>query len=508
MITAIERSRFNYLYKYNQIRIDTNQVLDLSIEKLLDMQSFDKNRLVSKLNSIIPIFEQDHEVLLLEIDRSRISIEHGIILSFDAIIGMHPLTQIGKQLLQGKINDGFKVKAPIFEASIEDLKLLRSMNYRSLAVSKLLSHYSINESILGNNISRLIKESTKKAISNTKEFDTYLDYLISYNKTPSFIPEGNIEYICKIGAIVMNTLNKPEENFTGGIYYKFCLEHTQKVNYGNYFDSFEKFVSIANEKIKSSLERVNDECTKELKDLDVFKASYFYIAFKTFLNKNDNNLVGIDAYIKQLIKEDEKVATFVISLLGYTFSFEQLYESIHRLNQAPLFEKVLIPLVSTEISLSPNKSLKTLVQSKTNSVTKPSGKGKTALTEIAKTSDIITQNQIIEQEIHQESEQLAEPRIEYSDSSEKLINEDNNEKKSVLETDTGSKAFSDFKKFIYKNTSTKGKKHWESFIEYAFPDGELISKYLLEDVLSKNPNSNLLFDSKRFTKSKLMSFFE
>jgi hypothetical protein len=69
MIVAIERTKFTYLYKYNQIRVDINQLIDKSTNDLKGCLTNDLNSLIQLFNKALPLFEQDHEIILLEIDK-------------------------------------------------------------------------------------------------------------------------------------------------------------------------------------------------------------------------------------------------------------------------------------------------------------------------------------------------------------------------------------------------------------------------------------------------------
>lgn len=372
MIVAIERNKFTYLYKYNQIRIDINQILDVRVNKLISMVKSDFKELLTAFNKILPVFEQDHEILLLEVDKNKLLIQDGVILLFDGINCIYPLTKMGSQLIEGKINNNFKVGLPIFEIIIDALQLLRSMQYRDNAASKLLSIYALTDKINQEHLN-LIYRSTEKNVLDKKKpqnFNTYLDHLIAYNKTPSFIPDGNIENICKIGAIAIKYLGKQEEVFTNGPFYKACLSHKNKINSSSFYDSYKTFINISDDNLKLSLEKVIDIISKDYKGIDIFKASYFFLAFKTYLNRNDNNLSGLTNDINKLVKDDENVAAFVLTILGYTFSFENIYESIHILSNANLFKsssktknpepKVIEPTpIDTEVEVESNTQTET-----------------------------------------------------------------------------------------------------------------------------------------------------
>jgi hypothetical protein len=340
MIVAIERNKFTYLYKYDEIRVDINQVIDKPIEHLKWMLKWDFNGLVQLFAKAIPIFEQDHEVIILEIDKSEIKIQDGIILSFNSILGIYPITKMGDQLLEGKINTAFIVEPPIFERCIEALRINRSMDKRRYTAEKLLKHYNLNE-VLGKETILAIESSVKKNLLDKidpQEFNTFLDHLIAYNTTPSFIPEGNIEHICKIGVIAIKYLGKQEEVFTNGPFYRSILKYKSRINNKPYLASYQDFISISDSELKSSYTKIVDYISKDLKGVEVFKATYFFLAYKKFINNNDNNIEGILNQIDNLIVQDKKTSAFVLSMLGYTFSFENIYEGLHKLFNAPLLK--------------------------------------------------------------------------------------------------------------------------------------------------------------------------
>lgn len=361
MIVAIERSKFIYLYKYNEISIDANQVIDLSVEKIIKSLKENNHKLIENFNRILPIFEQDHEVILLEIDKNRISIEGKLNICFKAILSIYPLTNIGNQLLQGKINDNFIINEPIFEDIIEEVKIIRTLENRKLAASNILDFFSLN---IDNQKINLIDQVLKRILlskNSTNNFNSYLDYLISYNKTPNNIPDGNVEFLCKIGVIVLNYLQIDEGNFFKGPFYKSCLNYRNDINDGSIFNSYSTFIEITDNDLISSLESLKSKIgiDIEIPNIDIFKASYFFLAYKAFLNKNDKNLVLLKNEIEQLVFDDEQTAAFVLAMIGYAFSFELLYESLHTLNKAPLIKEIKIqPIKADPLLVITNKITK------------------------------------------------------------------------------------------------------------------------------------------------------
>ena len=279
MIVAIERTKFTYLYKYNQIRVDINQLIDKSTNELKDMLNNDLNNLIQLFNKALPLFEQDHEIILLEIDKSKINLQDGILISFDSIHCIYPLTKTGLQLLDGKINDDFILEPPVFENALEALRFSRSMAYRRATSVKLLIQYNL-DALLQKSMLSLIESAVEKNLldkSKPQVFNTFLDHLIAYNKTPSYIPDGNIEHICKIGAITIKYLGKAEEVFTNGPFYKSSIKYKSQINSPSYLSSYLAFNSIEDSELKSSIEKMVDIISKDYIGIDIFKVSFFFL---------------------------------------------------------------------------------------------------------------------------------------------------------------------------------------------------------------------------------------
>ena len=348
MIVAIERTKFTYLYKYNQIRVDLIQFIDKSTIDLKGMLKHDLNGLIELFNTAMPLFEQDHEIILLELDKNKINFQNGILISFDSIQCIYPLTRTGLQLLDGKINDDFILENPVFEGAIDALRLKRSMAFRRATSLKLLTHYNL-DALLEKPILSLIESSVEKNLldkSKPQLFNTFLDNLIAYNKTPSYIPDGNIEHICKIGAIAIKYLGKPEEVFTNGPFYKSSIKYKSQLNSPSLLRSYLDFNSIRDSELKSSIEKMVEIISKDYNDIDIFKVSFFFLAFKSFLNKHDNNIELLKNEIEELIESDKKSASFVLALLGYTFSIESIYEGLHKISNAPLLKSTQSKLLA------------------------------------------------------------------------------------------------------------------------------------------------------------------
>lgn len=536
MIVAIERSKFTYLYKYNQIRVDINQIIDQPLENLKWMLQSDFNELLKLFNKAIPLFEQDHEIILLEVEKSKIEFHDGILISFDSILCIYPLTIIGSKLLEGKISYDFFVELPVFEKCVESLKIIRSMVFRKSASEKLLVHFKLSE-LLNKELLSVIEESVNKNLLDKSEpqvFTSFLDHLIGYNKTPSYIPDGNIEYICKIGAIAIKYLGKPEEVFTNGPFYKSSLKYKSKINNNSYLDSYLDFITIPDSELKKSYEKMVELISKDYKGVDIFKVSYFFLAFKSFVNKNDNNIEAIKNEIDTLINEDRNTATFVLSLLGYTFSMENIYEGIHRLSNAPLLKstrkKKVIELESAErekAKIERKKEAAIKLSEPSNNKEIPD-----EVIAVPETQEIETiPNDVIEKPIEEiaiePSETVSEPSVIYEMNGpisevEKVIK---NKSDAIREKEVQSIIITDvleeksdgrqlltvqfFRSYLSNKVAKSKHKNWFQFLDYYFPiKNEELSLERLELNLDNKPElKEKLYNSKK-DKESIKAFFE
>lgn len=545
MLVAIERTKFTYLYKYNQIRVDIYQLIDRPTDELKDMLSNDLSNLIQLFDKALPLFEQDHEIILLEIDKSKLKLHEGILISFDSVHCIYPLTKTGLQLLDGKINDDFILELPVFENAIEALRFSRSMAIRRATSEKLLNHYNLG-SLLKKSLFSLIGSSVEKNLldkSKPQIFNTFLDHLIAYNKTPSYIPDGNIEHICKIGAIAIKYLDKPEEVFTNGPFYKSSIKYKSQINGSSYLTSYLAFNSIKDIELNSSIEKMIDIISKDYNGIDIFKVSYFFLAFKSFLNKHDNNIELLNNEIEALITNDKQCASFVIAMLGYTFSIESIYEGLHKISNAPLLKSTQSK-ISAEIEKRKRKEAEiekmqvlekgAIEQEKiklSQSIQKEEGK-----IEVVENVPVVADKLVVEAEIekageeatgkviHNPIETVSEPIVIYENTEKaEVLDSDNTKQQDFEEIKSSTESIQPnsteieketltvqiFKSFVSKEYKTAKQKLWLELIETYFPS--MHDEITLEKLLDKldtipEVKSNLL-KAKKDTNS-IKSFFD
>jgi hypothetical protein len=342
MIAAIERFVFNYLYKYDSVSIDIERIIDISDDDLRNHLSKLSDAIEKEFDRILPVFEEDHEVILVEIDRNLVKINGKVIITFKSILAVYPLTEMGRQLLSGKLNNDFKISLPKFVPLIEKIKKERYLKNRENAATRIFSVFEIKESPNPDFIKEVRQIIASVLSKDTSVKKSFLYHLITYDKTPSFLPPGNAEFFAKVGLIAHHTIGKNDDVFKNGTLYKACVFYKDKLNTSTPSDGLNKYYELPDEDLKNSHNIMIKIISENHTELNIFKIAYFFLAMKSYLLKNDNNLALIYNNIIEELEKDKTTTLHVLYLIGYTFSFEQLYEGLHTLDRAPLLESKFI----------------------------------------------------------------------------------------------------------------------------------------------------------------------
>jgi hypothetical protein len=324
--------------------ISLSQVLDLRNERLENEIQKTSSFIVSEFDRILPIFELDHEVLILEIQKSELEINGRIHLPFNAILKVYPLTGKAKNLLTGKLNQSIEIGEAIFEEIIEEVKLNRSINNRKILFNKL-SKICLLKQYPSSAFCEMVKSIVELLLKNQSAGNSYLANLIQYNYSPNEISSGNIEFFEKIGIIAWITTKLTSEGYTNSNYFKRCEEFKSKINEGDYVKGYKSYLNIIenlSSEFKNSHDRVKEINNEDRIEIDLFKVSYYFLAIKTKLNKNNVNLLAVFEDLVRDIHSDPITMTYALYLIAYSFSFEQLYESVHILERSPLLKSKFI----------------------------------------------------------------------------------------------------------------------------------------------------------------------
>lgn len=359
MLVAIERSKFLNLYKYDRLTVGFNSALDIDsgeLEKSLSNQDL-LERLIEKFEEILPLFQEDHEVVFIEVDKSKVRLSKGIEISFGSVLKVIPLTKEGERLLFGRLNSNIKVESPKFEEVTMKAMTLRDLKQREYTVNKLFKLFNIESDVNGE-FKKIVRESIIGILNSREGGNTdYIHQLLTYNKTPGWLPSGNSEYLSKIACITALSLDKKEDVIQKGVFFGRVKGNLEKINFGNASEGYGQFLNLLeiDKDFKSGYNNLKNSIPNHFDGIDIFKISYFYLALKAFLNVSDKDLSIIPQQINTEVRKDELLFTHVLYLIGFTFSIGELYESIHSLELAPLLKKTQI--IQKDFEITPTKTI-------------------------------------------------------------------------------------------------------------------------------------------------------
>jgi hypothetical protein len=339
MIAIIERSLFNYACKYDFIDLSPDRIFDDELELILIEvgNSLGFSNWVAKFDECLPIHEEPHELILLSINREGVRYGAKARITYSSINSVIPLSERAAQLLIGRLPEDIFVEQSSLESVYKEVLLrrrIRSREYAFLELSKLFGNEQAPEEDFVLHIKDLVESVSKL---NAGEGGSFIQNILLYDKTPGFLPEGNAEYLAKIGIIAANTNGKGDETFKKGTFFKWCTNERFKLAELSVSDALEYYFDCVKDNRLSTADLSKSHQTildiiNEPDSVGYFRMAYYFIAFKDLLQKVDFDLYRVDfAFYRQLKLSglDGKV----LCMIAYTYGFEGLYEGIHKMRK-------------------------------------------------------------------------------------------------------------------------------------------------------------------------------
>jgi hypothetical protein len=335
IIIAIERSKFNYLYKYNICNVSTVNIIDYSLSQLLEVYKFNLGAAASIIEKALPIFESEHEVILLEVESSEIgyTLEFG----FNAVRCIIPLNEVAMELLHSKLNSDFQYATPMPVDLYEATLALREDKLRSNCALSVLSCFNLPTP--ENPFIDLVKHATRRLIFDEElaKGSGTIDFLLEFNTTPSDIPSGNIEGLMKIICVGMLKVTGNVDKLRLSPLFNLLFDNKDLLNQGTLLNCYQSFKNIANDN-RDKVEKLEATLASSEIDADILLLLFLCISFKKEIQNNDFDLKSISFDINEIKSLYSKELSQALYLVGYTMSMGTLHESIHRLSSSPLFE--------------------------------------------------------------------------------------------------------------------------------------------------------------------------
>lgn len=336
IIIVLFRSELNYLIKYDWLRTSSDRIIPLSY---YEFDKLSEERQVDLLQNSMPIYEQEHEILLIQYSRN-LEYDNAPLLKFEGIKSIIPLSEIGSRLLISKLNNDLKISKPLSPSVYSSFTNHRSHILRNTAGTELCSIYKLE--VPKDDFISDFKAATLFQLNNQnpEKKDSTLAHLVDFNTTPSFIPEGNIEAVLKTACVGMKKTGIDIEKTKSSMFYKFVIENKERIN----GVSFYKALKFIEEKIQ--LESLNREPFRKLKNVlsengkleNAFTIySYFYF-LKKKMEKNEYDISSIKDNVLELKYHDIISTSKVLFMLGYTFSMQTISKSLQSYSSSPLLK--------------------------------------------------------------------------------------------------------------------------------------------------------------------------
>jgi hypothetical protein len=334
---VLQRTELNYLIKYDTLRISSDRIINLSYNEFKQLSEKYK---ISLLQNSMPIYEQEHEVVLIEYDSMLVLYDNAPTLEFKGILSIIPLTETGAQLLSSKLNTDFNILRPLDAKIYKAFTNNRNHILRLAASCKLCILYNV--SMPSDAFIADFQKATLFQLNNEapKRYDSTLAHLIDFNTTPSFIPEGNTEALIKSACVGIKKLGKEVEQVPRSKFYSFVIDHKDSINSMSLFQAIlyiEDKIKLFDETEKR-FNQLKETLSEEGKYDNAFLSfSYFYF-LKKMIEKNDYDISAPKDAILELKHYDLKVTSRVLFMLGYTFSIQTISKSIQSFSKCELLK--------------------------------------------------------------------------------------------------------------------------------------------------------------------------
>lgn len=343
ILIGIEREKFNYLYKYNSCTVDIRSVVEADYDKISDSKN-QSDALIRQLENSLPLYESEYEIFFIEYDKSKLVFdEGGVSLKFNGVLKIVPLNEESRDLVQSRVNKDFLLTKEIPIPLYDRIQLLRQEKIRLSTTQKLIKLFNIPEPISRSELLVKTKEYVGEILLNKdySKVTTPLFKLLTFDTTPSFIPEGNVESFLKLGCVALQALGHDASILQKGPYYKVCYENKDKLNVLDLADSYlllDKISKGLTEDDKIKINKLKDVLNSDFKGIDAFLIYYIYLSLNRKMVKSDFDITAIESDMKKLKETFPLELYYALFIFGYVHSFGRLYESLHRLEKAPLFK--------------------------------------------------------------------------------------------------------------------------------------------------------------------------
>jgi hypothetical protein len=341
VLVVLERSKFNYLYKYDTCRVSPENIINNSYEELLHQSQISFRLCAERLELSLPIFEQEHEVIIIEYLNEKIGYNSGIELSFNGVLQIIPLNKIAKELLSTKISNKIKISDPLPIELYENTLLLREEKVRHQTSNRLLKIFDLPQP------NKLFVNKVKEASSykildkKVKGETSSLYHLLDFDITPSFIPEGNSEGLIKVACVAARKVGTDISIVPKSYFYNITVSNIKMINGVSLLTAYEyleKMFQVASVEDVKKIEHLKNTLRIQGIEENIMLIYYLFFSFKKILKKNEFDVTRLADSIYEFKESYPNEVAATLYLLGYTLSMSSLFESIQAIEKAPILK--------------------------------------------------------------------------------------------------------------------------------------------------------------------------
>ena len=334
VLIAVERSKFNYLYKYDEIIVSNTNIIHLGIDELITKSKNNLKETAILIERSLPVFESEDEVLLIEVDADAINFD--LTFSFKAMLGIIPLNGISKELLQTKLNTDLVISNSLPEMLFNEIFRQRELKQRAKLAKEILSLFTLPLPTKDLQSSVLDALSTK-LLGLEKGHKSIFYHLFSIDSTPSGIPSGNIEGLMKVICLGLMKAIGHMDQLRKSPLYKYLLNNYELINSEDLQKSYDTFQRLIKGKA-DLVEKLSDTIKIEGCEGDSYKTFYYYFLLKNSIQSSEGNLVRWAEILNKtaVSKHELSIAMYLVVV---TVSFKEIYESYQKTRNSKLFGK-------------------------------------------------------------------------------------------------------------------------------------------------------------------------
>ena len=329
--------------KIGSKKINRKQLLKASYKKGKISQTKAFN---DKIRNLLPEYDDDFEIVIIEIPEERISnpikIKSEFNIDFKYISKIFPISSRGKSLLHGKIDDRIILQEPIFHEIFKELvrekeKILSIRGADALIEIFNLSKYK-NQFLKYNGVideALLLRETNNEKINREKPL---IFNLVLYDRSKPF-PNNELGYFYDLGTLLRLYENDDE------VIRNTIREYAGSLDKFKNISSYSKFDSMIIELHNSELIKKLEEIVKE----NVLVASILFLLLRGDIRESNDleksHLFDIISNEFLNIQYSKEIA-LALWLIGYFFGFEMVADLYYkRFNSEVLHFKEPFPKI-------------------------------------------------------------------------------------------------------------------------------------------------------------------